>query len=147
MSGLDPIGRHDVRQIILRLREEGRTVLFSSHVLSDAELLCSRVAILSKGRLVTSGLVSALRAGHHSRMGWEIVVSDLRAEIVERLRAESRRCTLIADDRYAVEVPAEVRPEPVIADLAAAGARLISVAPLSATLEDVFLSAVAEPAS
>ena len=48
MSGLDPIGRREVRELILRLRDEGRTVLFSSHILSDAELLCSRVAILAR---------------------------------------------------------------------------------------------------
>src|SRR5262249_10883813 len=52
MSGLDPLGRRDVRALILRLRDRGCTVFFSSHVLSDAEALCDRVAILVKGRLV-----------------------------------------------------------------------------------------------
>jgi ABC-2 type transport system ATP-binding protein len=60
MSGLDPVGRRDVRQLILRLRDEGRTVLFSSHILSDAEQLCSHVAILAKGRLIASGAVEEL---------------------------------------------------------------------------------------
>ncbi len=60
MSGLDPIGRRDVRQIILRLRDEGRTILFSSHILSDAEQLCSHVAILAKGKLIASGAVDEL---------------------------------------------------------------------------------------
>ena len=55
MSGLDPVGRHEVRELILRLRDEGRTVLFSSHILSDAELLCTRVGILAKGRVVAHG--------------------------------------------------------------------------------------------
>ena len=67
MSGLDPIGRREVRELILRLRDEGRTVLFSSHILSDAELLCSRVGILSKGRLVASGSVTELTAGAAGR--------------------------------------------------------------------------------
>ncbi len=56
MSGLDPLGRRDVRALILRLRDSGCTVFFSSHVLSDAEALCHRVAILAKGRLVTAFL-------------------------------------------------------------------------------------------
>ena len=141
MSGLDPVGRHDVRQLILRLREEGRTVLFSSHVLSDAELLCSRVAILAKGRLVASGLVYELRARQSGRAGWEIVVSDLAEATVAAVRARVRQITLIADARYAIEVGADARPEPLVAELAAAGARLISVAPLGASLEDVFLRA------
>jgi ABC-2 type transport system ATP-binding protein len=63
MSGLDPVGRRDVRQLILRLRDEGRTILFSSHILSDAEQLCSRVAILAKGKLVASGAVDELAQG------------------------------------------------------------------------------------
>src|SRR5213079_2288047 len=74
MSGLDPLGRRDVRQLILRLRDRGCTVFFSSHVLSDAEELCGRVAILAKGRLVASGRLSEILAfGVH---GWELVVAD-----------------------------------------------------------------------
>src|SRR5436189_1055621 len=55
MSGLDPLGRRDVRTLILKLRDEGRTVFFSSHVLSDAEALCSQAAILAHGKLVAGG--------------------------------------------------------------------------------------------
>lgn len=145
MSGLDPIGRHEVRQIILRLREEGRTVLFSSHVLSDAELLCSRVAILSKGKLVASGLVSELRARHGGRLGWEIVVSDLPAHVADALFAKVRHLTRIAEGRYVLEVPPETRPEALIAELASTGAQLVSVNPVASTLEDVFLDALRNP--
>jgi ABC-2 type transport system ATP-binding protein len=62
MSGLDPIGRHQVRDLILKLRQRGCTVFFSSHILSDAETLCSRVGIMAQGRLVASGLVSEMLA-------------------------------------------------------------------------------------
>src|ERR671914_1965247 len=54
MSGLDPLGRREIRQLILRLRDQGRTVFFSSHILADAEVLCSRVAVVAGGRLAAS---------------------------------------------------------------------------------------------
>ena len=69
MSGLDPLGRREVREIILRLRDEGRTILFSSHILSDAELLCHRVGILSRGRLAAVGTVAELVA-ERERSTW-----------------------------------------------------------------------------
>jgi len=146
MSGLDPLGRREVREIILALRDEGRTVLFSSHILSDAEMLCSRVGILSKGQLVASGSVNDLTAS--GGRGWEIVVGDLPAAAAERIGRRARRLTRIADGRYTVDLAPDVRPEPVIAELAAAGATLVSVTPLRTTLEDVFVARVgARPAA
>ena len=68
MSGLDPIGRRDVRALILGLRDRGCTVFFSSHVLSDAEALCNRVAILAKGRLITSGRLTDMLALRKARL-------------------------------------------------------------------------------
>src|SRR5512145_1713985 len=62
MSGLDPLGRREVRNLILSLRDRGCTVFFSSHVLSDAEALCSRVGILAGGRLIASGRIADLQA-------------------------------------------------------------------------------------
>ncbi len=69
MSGLDPLGRRDVRALILRLRDRGCTVFFSSHVLSDAEALCSRVAILAKGKLVAAGRLSDMLDFQRARLG------------------------------------------------------------------------------
>src|SRR3954453_22830506 len=60
MSGLDPMGRREVRDIILRLRDRGTTVFFSSHILADAEAICSRVAIVSGGRLAAAGSIAEL---------------------------------------------------------------------------------------
>ena len=140
MSGLDPVGRRDVREIILTLRDEGRTVLFSSHILSDAEQLCSRVAILSRGRVAAQGTLTELTAA--AQRGSEVIVSNLSAESAARVVPHVARVTLIADGRYCVELAAGQRAETVIADLAAAGATLVSVSPVRASLEDVFLEAI-----
>src|SRR4051812_27893364 len=75
MSGLDPLGRRDIRELILRLRDRGCTVFFSSHVLADAETLCSRVAVMANGRLSATGRLSDLVAFHVR--GWELVISNL----------------------------------------------------------------------
>ena len=77
MSGLDPLGRRDIRALILRLRDAGKTVFFSSHILSDAETLCSRAAIVAGGRLATSGRLSDM-AGYEVR-GWEVVMTGVGA--------------------------------------------------------------------
>jgi len=146
MSGLDPIGRREVRELILRLRDQGKTIVFSSHILSDAELLCSRVGILARGRLVASGTVAELtsRAAAPGGPAWEVVVDGLTPAVAGGLGGRVRRVTRIADDRYSLELAAETRPEPLIADLVARGCRLISVTALKATLEDVFMSALAQ---
>src|SRR3954468_6870339 len=83
MSGLDPLGRREVRQLMLRLRDRGCTVFFSSHVLADAETLCSRVAILAKGRLITSGRLTDMLA--FQIRGWEVVAVGVTSPLLETL--------------------------------------------------------------
>ncbi|MEO6224043.1 MAG: ABC transporter ATP-binding protein [Vicinamibacterales bacterium] len=140
MSGLDPIGRREVRELILRLRDASRTVLFSSHILSDAEMLCSRVAILARGRVVGSGAIGDLTAGRAG--GWEVIASDLSPAAVTSLQAQTARATRIAHGRYSFELGAGERPEPFVASIAAAGGALVSASPTRATLEDVFVERV-----
>jgi ABC-2 type transport system ATP-binding protein len=145
MSGLDPLGRREVREIMLRLRGEGRTILFSSHILSDAEWLCDRVAILSLGRLAAVGTVADLvreSDGARETRRWEVVASAMSPSLVDRLRARTRRSTRLGDGRYSLELAAGERPELVVAELAAAGAVLVSVTPLGASLEEVFVERV-----
>ncbi len=140
MSGLDPMGRREVRELILRLRDRGCTVFFSSHVLSDAEALCSRVGILAGGRLVASGRVADVVA--FGVQGWELVASNLSTDTVERLRPRARAVTALGGGRFRLVLPAEAIPEAVVSELSAAGARLVSLNPLRQTLEDYFVQQV-----
>jgi ABC-2 type transport system ATP-binding protein len=144
MSGLDPLGRRDVRALILRLRDRGCTVFFSSHVLSDAEALCSRVAILAKGRLVAGGRMTDL--AHFHVRGWELVVGDVSEDVVKPLESRVRRIVRIAEGRYALELPLESQPDRLLAELTAAGATLVSLNPIRDTLEDYFVEKVTNAA-
>ena len=143
MSGLDPIGRREIRELILRLRDRGCTVFFSSHVLADAEALCGRVAILAGGRLVAQGALSDILA--FQAQGWELVVSHLPDGVVGQLRTAGRirRATVLGPQRFALELPITQAPERLFAELAAQGARLVSLNPLRETLEDFFMRRVA----
>ena len=67
MSGLDPIGRKEIRDLILRLRNEGRTVFMNTHILTDVEALCDRVAIIAKGRIRYAGRIEDFLEGHERR--------------------------------------------------------------------------------
>src|SRR3954467_12863389 len=98
MSGLDPLGRRDVRALILRLRDRGCTVFFSSHVPSDAETLCSRVAILAKGRLVASGRLADMQAFRAN--GWELVVAGVTDAAIASLGGRVRRAVRVGGGRY-----------------------------------------------
>jgi len=142
MSGLDPLGRRDVRALILELRDQGRTIFFSSHILSDAEALCTRVAIVAKGRLAASGTLADLK--EFAIQGWELVMAGVPPEALERVRSRARRVVTIGGDRYAIDLPPDGRPEELLRELTAAGATPVSLNPLRETLEDVFVRRVAE---
>jgi ABC-2 type transport system ATP-binding protein len=140
MSGLDPLGRRQVRNLILKLRDRGCTVFFSSHVLADAEALCSRVAILAGGSLVATGTLAEIHAFHVR--GWELVVANLAPGSLERHRARIKQAMPIAEGRYALELAPESAPEPLLRDLIAEGAHLVSLNPFRETLEDFFVEQV-----
>ena len=142
MSGLDPIGRREMRELILRLRDRGCTVFFSSHVLSDAETLCSRVAIMAQGRLVTAGALSDILA--FQVRGWELVVSGVTdaALAAAKARGDVVRATAVGTGRYALELSLTPPPEKTLAALIAQGATLVSLTPVRDTLEDFFVKQV-----
>jgi ABC-2 type transport system ATP-binding protein len=145
MSGLDPLGRRDVRNLIMQLRDEGRTIFFSSHILADAEALCSRVAVVAGGRLAASGRLSEILA--FEVRGWELVVANVTPAVLARLEPVARRTREISAGRYAVELSLEHAPERVLADLAALGAHVVSLNPIQDTLEDFFVRRVAAAGS
>jgi ABC-2 type transport system ATP-binding protein len=142
MSGLDPLGRKDVRSLILELRERGRTVFFSSHILADAEALCSRVAIVAGGRLAATGRLGEL--AEFEIRGWELVVSNMSPAAIERIRPATTRITEIGPGRYTLELPLAQAPERLIPEIAVTGASVVSLNPVRDTLEDFFMQRVAE---
>jgi ABC-2 type transport system ATP-binding protein len=136
MSGLDPIGRREVRELIVELHGEGKTIFFSTHILADAEAICDRVAILHQGELKGIGVVADLKAKSlgKSEIIWE---SEGEVQPVQRMSEAYRRA--------GSTVRAVIGQEKVNDALAAiqqAGGRLISVNPIRGGLEEYFLEHV-----
>jgi ABC-2 type transport system ATP-binding protein len=141
MSGLDPIGRKDIRDLILRLRTEGKTVFMNTHILSDVEMVCDRVAIIVSGRIRYEGAIDEfLEAGEPEA---DIVLAQLApvaaAELEEKLGARLRG----HGDRIEVRV-AEKRANDALRIAIDSGARVVSAIPHRESLESIFLSAVNE---
>jgi ABC-2 type transport system ATP-binding protein len=140
MSGLDPLGRRDVRELILRLRDRGTTVFFSSHILADAEAICSRVGIVAGGRLVAAGTIADMVPFRIT--SWDVVLANLPEHAANALRARGATVTLIAGGRYHAVLPLAMSPDEVIAEARAAGGELVSLNPIRDTLEDFFVAQV-----
>ena len=136
MSGLDPLGRREVRDIILDLKREGRTIMFSTHVLSDAETLCDRVGILVGGKLRGTGAPGELMDIQAQGMEIQFALTGPTENLP--LLAKATR----AGDNYRVQV-AEAELYKALEDLNAAGARIHSVAQIKPTLEEYFMHLVA----
>jgi ABC-2 type transport system ATP-binding protein len=135
MSGLDPLGRREVRDIILELKREGRTVLFSTHVLSDAEMLCDRVGVIVGGKLRGVGAPGEL-----------VDMKVQGMEILFELAGDAPNLGLLAQatrtgDRYRVQLP-ETELYATLEQLRGAGARVLAVTQLKATLEEFFMNLV-----
>ena len=139
MSGLDPIGRREVRDLIQGLKDDGKTVFFSTHILSDAEDLCDRVAVLHQGSLRGVGTIQELTAGtggrveiHWQGAGAESAIATLGGEC--RVSGETHRAVL-SEDKLDAALDA----------LRRARVRIISVAPVRITLEDYFMQQMTAP--
>lgn len=140
MSGLDPVGRREVRDLIATLRAEGKTVFMCSHILSDIEVLCDRVAILNRGQLAHLGYLEELRRGSAGTHQMEVMASGTDREALFRHLPEGNilRVTSTASV-LRIEVADEKRVDEVIVALRKAGGKLVSVQPLRQSLEELFL--------
>lgn len=138
MSGLDPMGRREVRDIILNLKRQGHTVFFSTHILSDAEMLCDRVGVLLNGKL--QGLGAPGEIVSIEVQGMEILFEAREghalAPHLEQRAARTGR-------RYRLEIP-EPELYGVLDELRDCQARILSVTPLRPTLEDYFMRLVGQ---
>ena len=133
MSGLDPMGRREVRNLIEELKTEGKTVFFSTHILSDAEALCDRVAIIHHGQLRGVGAVAELTASVHGKV--EVVWRGPAPAGIQALAAECHA----AGDTMRVVVPEESQ-DAVVDLLRRERLRVISVTPVRVSLEDYFVA-------
>ena len=139
MSGLDPVGRREVRDLIASLRTKGTTVFLCSHILSDIEVLCDRAAVLQKGRLAHVGRLEELRQLGGER-AMEIVVSNAdAARLEEELSAISGARVTATPGGARVEVTSERQVDEALRAVRASGARLVSVQPVGNALEELFV--------
>src|SRR5271168_1868326 len=136
MSGLDPIGRREVRDIILELKREGRTVLFSTHILSDAEMLCDRVGVIVGGKLRGVGAPGEI-------VGMKTEGMEILFELPTNAATATNAAAILAKatktgERYRMHV-AEEELYAALEQLRGAGAKILSVAQVKASLEEYFM--------
>ncbi len=139
MSGLDPIGRKEMRDVILELKRRGKTVFFSTHILPDVETLCDRVGVVLGGRLRDVGRVEDLLSANVRSVELTAVVPPAAAPALSAgrvVRADAERLTVAFDD--------EARADAAVAAIVRAGGRVLSLTPQRDTLEDFFVRRLAE---
>ncbi|HVH42233.1 MAG TPA: ABC transporter ATP-binding protein [Labilithrix sp.] len=136
MSGLDPVGRKEVRDLIVEEAQANKTVFFSSHILSDVEMLCDAVCILRKGEVVVSGTIAELVDKGVRRS--EITISDPSADLASELEKLAERTTRVGTN-LVIEAQGDDVIKTVLERTLAAGARIEAVTPKRETLEDIFV--------
>jgi ABC-2 type transport system ATP-binding protein len=146
MSGLDPIGRKEVRDLILELRDQGKTVFFSTHILSDVEAITDRVAIIARGQLQAHGTPAELVSRSVTGVDVTVKLAPSAADAVDAADAglalgavRTRR----VGDELSVTLAADTDVDAWIARAHAAGAKIVEIAPRHETLEDLFVRQVA----
>jgi len=139
MSGLDPIGRKEVRDLIIRLRKQGKTVFFSTHIIPDVETLCDRVGIIAGGRLLACGRVNELVEGRTKTV--EVVCDGLHESHLTPLNGLAS--SIVQKDRqHLITLSQPERLEELLAAIKARGGKLVSVTPHKGSLEELFFSSI-----
>jgi ABC-2 type transport system ATP-binding protein len=135
MSGLDPVGRKEVRDLIVEEKRAGRTIVFSTHILADVEMLCDRVCILRKGEVVVSGVLRKLLDSGAKRS--ELHLSGASEALLGELRQLGSVRSI--GDGVAVEIEGDQKVRVALTRALEAGATVESVVPKRETLEDLFV--------
>jgi len=136
MSGLDPVGRREVRDIILELKQAGTTVLFSTHILSDAEMLCDRVGVIVGGKLRGVGAPDEIVGMKAQAMEVFFEYDGAEAGLQCLLKKSTQ-----TGKRYRLQLP-EAELYGALQQLGTVGAKIISVTQVKATLEEYFMHLV-----
>ncbi len=138
MSGLDPIGRREMRDLILQLKRQGKTVFFSTHILPDVEMLCDRVGVIIHGRLQDVGRLGEMLSARVQTVELTVDVPGgvARFERGRVIATEGERVTVVFDDTAAAEE--------ALRTVLAAGGHPVSLTPNRETLEDYFLRRLQE---
>lgn len=139
MSGLDPIGRREVRDLILQLKQEGKTVFFSSHIISDVEIICDRVAILHHGKVTAEGRIDDLLQMPNTVR--EIELKGLNGQ-GGRLFASYGKVVLETTERLLIRVMSEEDIDQILDIARQHGGRVVSLVPQKQSLEDLFTQKV-----
>jgi len=139
MSGLDPIGRYEMRDLILELRKQGKTIFFSTHILSDAEMLCDRVGILNRGKLLGSGDLRQILRMEISAT--EMVVESSSATTLEKLASCAQSLTRTGG-RVRLEFGSEYDTNRLLELALSSGVRIVSLNPVKSSLEDYFMAQI-----
>ena len=136
LGGLDPLGRKEIRDIVVQLREEGKTVFLSSHILQDIEMICDRVAIIVGGRIVNQGPLHDLISEKIEFI--ELTVSGIPLNDLETHGA----CLMTQGGRILLKIMEENQVAPGLSLLQERGAVLHSLVPRTQSLEDLFVGTV-----
>jgi ABC-2 type transport system ATP-binding protein len=143
MGGLDPIGRREFRDIIVDLRERGKTVFFSTHILSDVEMICDRVGIISEGRMVEVGRLSEILTGDVESI--EVTVRGVTGKTQKILERVSQH-SIKSGDELMLTVNSDEDVDKIMAICREVGGlRVVGIVPRRRTLEDFFMAHVKEP--